>query len=184
MTLIAEKAYTTWDFLNDPNLAGFELIDGQLVERPTSKRSSRIGGEIFRLLSNEAARTREAAVYPCDLGYDCFPDSTLNLRFPDVSLVRSSRDADAGEDSGFMSIPADLVVEVLSPNDVIRKVNAKVKDYLTAGFTLVWVVDPDWKHVHVYRGDGTVQLLTEHDEITGETALPGFRCKVGEFFAV
>jgi hypothetical protein len=29
-----------------------------------------------------------------------------------------------------------------------------------------------------------VQLLSGRDEITGEAALPGFRCRVGEFFEV
>jgi len=149
-----------------------------------SERSSAIGGKIFWLLFGEASKTREATVYPSDLGYDCFPNSTINLRFPDVSLVRSSRKGEVGANPGFMPIPADLVVEVLSPNDRINDIDDKVEDYLKAGFHLVWVVNPRWRHVHVYRQDGSIQLLGEHDEVTGETALPSFRCKVGQFFDV
>lgn len=75
MPLIAEKRYTAHDLLNDPNLAGYELVKGHLRERVTSKKSSAIGGEIFRLLSNQARKTHEANVYPSDLGYQCFPDA-------------------------------------------------------------------------------------------------------------
>jgi Uma2 family endonuclease len=73
------------------------------------------------------------------------------------------------------------VVEVLSPNDLIRDVNDKIDEYLTAGFGLVWVVDPVKKHVTVYRRDGSIAIVHENEEITGEAALPGFRCRVAEF---
>ena len=49
---------------------------------------------------------------------------------------------------------------------------------------MVWVVNVHWRHVTIYRRDRSVHLLAERDEITGEPALPGFRCKVGEFFDV
>lgn len=184
MTLLEEKTYTTQDFLDDPGLAGYELVDGHLRERPVSKRSSAVGGKIFWLLLSQALKTREASVYPSDLGYACFPDSATRLRFADVSLIRSSRNAEAGDDPGFMPIPADLVVEVLSPNDVIKNVDEKIDDYLKAGFGIVWVVSVHWRTVTIYRGDGSIQLISEHGEITGESALPSFRCKVGEFFDV
>ena len=184
MTPTVEKPYTPVDLLNDPNLAGYELVDGELRERPMSERSSVIGGEIFRLLGNEARKTREATAYPSDLGYQCFPDSPSTVRFADASLVRASRRGEIGDDPGYMPIPADLVVEVLSPNDVIKNIDDKVEAYLKAGFGIVWVVNPHWRHVHIYRPDGSVQLLSEREEITGESALPSFRCKVAEFFDV
>jgi len=184
MTLLEEKIYTPQDFLDDPSLAGFELVDGHLRERQVSKRSSAVAGEILALLRNEARKTRDAAVYPSDLGYACFPGSPTKLRFADVSLIRASRNAEAGDDPGFMPIPADLVVEVLSPNDVIKNVDDKIDDYLKAGFGMIWVVSVHWRTVTIYRRDGSIQLISADGEITGEGALPNFRCKVGEFFDV
>lgn len=184
MTLVAEKTYTPEELLGNPALSGHELVDGHLRERPMSERSSSIGAEICRLLGNEARKTREAIVYQSDLGYQCFPDSPMTVRFPDVSLVRASRKAEIGDTPGYMPIPADLAVEVLSPNDRVKDVDEKIEQYLKAGFGLVWVVNPHWRHVHVYRRGGGVQLLSEQEEITGEAALPSFRCKVGEFFDV
>jgi hypothetical protein len=98
MTLVAEKTYTPQDLLDDPNLAGYELVDGHLRERPVSERSSAVAAAIGSLLRNEAKKRREATVYSSDLGYQCFADSPNTLRFPDVSLVRTSRKGDIGED--------------------------------------------------------------------------------------
>jgi Uma2 family endonuclease len=184
MTLIAERIYAPEDFLSNPNLAGYELVNGQLTERPTSKSSSRVGGQIQFLLQMEADKTGNARIYPSNMCYHCFPDSPATLRFADVSLILTLRDREVGDDADSLPIPADLVVEVLSPNDKIKAIDDKGKEYLKAGFGLVWVVNPTWRHVHIYRPDGSVQLLSEHEEITGEAALPSFRCKVSEFFAV
>lgn len=184
MTLTAEMTYTPEDLLRDSTLVGHELVDGCLRERVMSARSSLVAVRIATRLSTFAERTREAFVFGSDLGYRCFPDSPNTVRFPDVSLVRSSRNQEIEGDPGYMPIPADLAVEVLSPHDVIKEMDDKVKSYLKAGFGLVWVVNPDWNHVHIFRPDGTVQLLSEREEIAGETALPGFRCKVAEFFDV
>jgi hypothetical protein len=34
----------------------------------------------------------------------------------------------------------------------------------------------------VYRPDGSSVRLREDDEVSGEVVVPGFRCRVGEFF--
>jgi Uma2 family endonuclease len=175
------REYTADDLLRLPDSTGFELVDGQLKERNVSKESSRVGLTIGRLLANEAARTGEAEVYGADMGYQCFPpDAEKEIRKADASVIRRDRLATVPGDVGYMPIPADLAVEVLSPNDLIRAVNDKVEEYLDAGFGLVWVVDPVKKYVMVHRPDGTVTKLHENDEITGEAALPGFRCRVVE----
>ena len=101
------------------------------------------------------------------------------MRRADVSLIRTSRLEGLG-DPGQMPIPADLVVEVLSPNDLAYDVDRKIELYLANGFALVWVVNPEVKTVSVHRADGSVSWLREHEEITGESALPGFRRMVWE----
>jgi Uma2 family endonuclease len=178
---VAEKTYTRDEFLNLPDSVAYELIDGHLVERHVSERSSWIGARIIRLLGNEADNTGEACVYGADLTYDCFPDEPRTTRRGDVSLIRAER-LKGLDDPGYMPIPADLIVEVISPNDNAYDVERKVEKYLNAGFGLVWVVYPDSRTVLVYRPDGSVNRLHENDEITGEAALPSFRCKVAEFF--
>jgi Uma2 family endonuclease len=130
----------------------------------------------------EAGRTLEARVFPASMGFRCYPDDPSKFRKPDVSVVRADRLAKVDSQEGFVPIPADLAVEVVSPNDLATDVAEKVQEYLANGFGLVWVVYPDSRTVVVYRPDGSANLLRAGDEITAGAALPGFRCKVGEFF--
>jgi len=182
-TVAAQKRVTPEELLQLPERNGLELVDGQLVEKPVSKESSRVAAKIIYLLSAQAVRTGEAEVYGPDLGYQCFPE-TGDIRKPDVSVIRRERLARLAGDVGYMPMPADLAVEVLSPNDLARDVAAKIEAYLAAGFPLVWVVDPQTRIVQVHRADGSVTKLHEKDEITGETVLPNFRCKVTDLLSI
>ena len=184
MTLLApEKTLTPEAFLRLPDSVAYELVDGRLVERNASEESSAVAARILYLLQVETEKTREARAYGADLTYNCIRDPSKDLCRADASLVRVSR-LKGLDNPGTMPIPADLVVEVLSPNDHVYNVNQKVERYLSSGFKLVWVVDPAVKIVFVHREDGTVTKLREDDEITGETALPGFRRKVAELFLI
>ena len=163
--------------------AGVEFANGQIVEKPVSIESTRVEGRIFRLLSNEAERTKAAEVFSSSLGYQCYRDDPRKFRRPDVSVVRTDRLAAIDASTGMMPIPADLVVEVLSPTDAVYDVWAKVEEYLRNGFPLVWLVYPNTRNVTVHRADGTGTILRESDEIMAENALPGFRCRVTHFFS-
>ena len=81
-----------------------------------------------------------------------------------------------------MPIPADLVVEVISPHDLDYTVAEKIRDYLAAGFPLVWVIRPNVCNVTVYARGKKPVVFEESDEITAAPALAEFRCKVSAFF--
>jgi Uma2 family endonuclease len=161
---------------------GVEFVNGCLVEKPVSKESSRIGGNVYYLLRQHIQQAGGAEVYPADLGYQCFPKNPTGWRKPDVSVIRIERLKTLDPDPGLMPIPADLVVEVLSPIDFAYDVAKKIEEYLDNGFPLVWIVEPNTKTVVIHRADGSIPKLHESDEITGESALPGFKAKVAEFF--
>lgn len=178
----ATGTFTPEDLLRLKDRNRYELVDGRLVERNVSVDSSEAGHRIGLLLGNEARRVGGIRVFGADMGYQCFPDAPNKIRKPDVSLVRAGRMAGVTGVTGFIPIPPDLAVEVLSPNDSAREVNEKIDEYLAARFPLVWVADPQARAVAIYRVGGSVIRLHENDEITGESALPSFRCRVGEFF--
>ena len=166
-----------------PNSKDFELVDGELVERDVSMRSSNVALVVGRIFGNEAFRTKEAKVYANDVGYQCYPDDPEKIRKPGVSVIRSQRLAGIDPDRGYAAIPADLVVEVISPSDLEYYVTEKVREYLAAGFPLFWVVHPNVRTVTVYtRGQQSAAIFEETDEPTAEPALGEFRCKVSAFF--
>ncbi|MDB5290495.1 MAG: Uma2 family endonuclease [Phycisphaerales bacterium] len=174
--------YTPEALLRHPDAVGYELVNGTLAKRHTSAALSRLTVRIGFLLATEADRTREATVYAADLGYQCFPNDPGNIRKPDISIVRKQCLKALQGDPDYMPIPADLAVEVTSPEDLFHDVAAKVEEYLNAGFGAVWVAYPPLKSITVYKAGGVAAVLHENDQITGEPALAGFRCRVGDFF--
>ena len=173
---------TPQDLRRLENEAGVELVGGELKEKRVTIRTCGIQATVGSLLSNEAARSRSARVYSPSLGYRCFSDDPAKIRKPDASVVRVERVKGIDSNEIYMPIPPDLAVEVVSPNDLATDLDIKVEEYLNNGFALVWVVEPGTKTVTIHRADGSLARLHAKDEITGETALPTFRCKVAEFF--
>src|SRR5262245_60400113 len=80
--------------------------------------------------------------------------------------------------------PPRLAVEVLSPNDTASKLLREITDYPASGVNRVWLVDSEARSVAVYRADSGPYELRGDAELTGEDVLPGFHCKVSEFFFV
>jgi Uma2 family endonuclease len=176
--------YTADELLRAQSEGAVEFVHGQIVEKPVSIGSCEVEATLVQLLRNEAMHSKMVRVFPSSMGYQCFPEEPSRFRKPDVSAVRSDRLAGYDPDTGLIPFPPDLAVEVVSPNDVSYDLNEKIEEYLRNGFPLIWVVHPNTKTVTIYRGDGTVSVLHEPDEITGEAALPSFRCKVAAFFAI
>ena len=170
------------DLLRLPDASSFELVDGKLLERHVSIESSEVAIHLGHLLLNERDRSGGISVFGADLGYQCFPDDPNRVRRPDVSVVLSKRMTGFNRVRGYMPIPPDLAVEVVSPNDVAYELAEKVEEYLAAGFGLIWVAYPNLKTVVVYRAGGGSHTLHENDVITGDPVLPSFRCRVGDFF--
>src|SRR5205814_10386571 len=104
------------------------------------------------------------------------------MRKPDGSSIGQERLPEGPSSEGYLYIPPDLAVEVISPNDSAYEVDAKVVEYLNAGVPLVWVINPEARTVRIHRHDGSASWLREKDELSGEDVLPGFRCRVADIF--
>src|SRR5512135_3536390 len=118
------------DLLALPDEKSYELIDGELVERNVSYYSSWVGGKLFRRLDEFVENHNLGWVAPADAGFQCFPDSPRTVRKPDVSFIRRDRLPNGPALEGWMTIPPDLAVEVLSPNDLAYEVDEKIEAYL------------------------------------------------------
>jgi Uma2 family endonuclease len=75
-----------------------------------------------------------------------------------------------------------LAVEVLSPSDTSTAIQGKMLDYLGAGASRVWIVDPAARTVTVYRADGSATVLRSQDLLSGEDVLEGFALPLEELF--
>jgi Uma2 family endonuclease len=183
MSAVPEQiAYTPEDLLTLPDVEGYELVDGQLVEKPMGFRASRVGGRLYTRLYLFSEEHQLGWVLPADTSYQCFPDAPKKVRKPDVSFIRAERLPADDEPEGHCPLAPDLAVEVVSPNDVFKDISSKVGEYLAAGVRLVWVIDPVLQRVLVYRADGSGSILNASDDLSGEDVVPGFVVRIGELF--
>jgi Uma2 family endonuclease len=182
MSTLTKRAITPAELLAMPDGKSFELVDGELVERNVGVLAGLVEAIVCRLVGNYCAETRCGFVWTGTTGSRCFSDDPNRVRKPDLAYVRKERFREEYLADGFLTIPADLVVEVVSPNDLAYEVLEKVEEYLAAGIPLIWIIDPEARIVHVYRIDGSVSKLNQESELSGEDIIPGFRCKVADFF--
>jgi len=162
---------------------GFELVGGEFRELNVSYLSTYIAGEVFGQLRDHVRPRGLGWVSPEGVSYRCFPHEPGKVRRADVSFHALGRlTAARAEAEGFCTVVPDLVVEVVSPNDLADDVNEKRIEWLAAGARLVWVVHPVQQTIHAYRADGTVGLFARADTLTADPVLSDFRTPVADLF--
>jgi Uma2 family endonuclease len=106
------------------------------------------------------------------------PDS---VRGPDISYWSKERLSEVPV--GYIEVPPDLLVEVLSPSNTSRQIRDKLQEYFAKGVRLVWVIAPEDRTLTIYRTPDEGRLLHETATVTSEEVLPGFSCRVSDLLA-
>lgn len=185
MTALAEprtKLLTIDEFMALPDSIGHELVDGELTERKfMGALSDCVAVLIAARLVAFAIQHRAGHVFGSETTYRCF-DHLDTGRRADVSFIRTGRLPGERIPESYLTIPADLAVEVVSPNDTAYEVEEKVALYLRHGFGEVWVVYPNTRTVKVHRTGGPFLALSDDQTLVGSGALEGFSCPVRELF--
>jgi Uma2 family endonuclease len=156
-----------------------ELIRGTLiVHEPPGTWHGALAARLSARLTVFGEQGGLGMVFSQDTGFKIAsqPDT---VRAPDVAFIKEDR-LHGIPDRGYAELAPDLVAEIVSPNDRPGEVLAKVADWLQAGTTLVWVIDPARRIARVYRSDGSESVLSEGDALDGEDLLPGFACRLDE----
>ena len=76
----------------------------------------------------------------------------------------------------------DFVVELRSPTDNLLPLQNKMREYLTNGVSLGWLIDPLKRRVYVYRAGEEVVVLENPAVVSGEPLLPGFELQMEEIW--
>jgi Uma2 family endonuclease len=182
MATVTETSYTPEDLLAIDDRAMPELVDGQLQERAMGQKSDSIAATCLILIGIFFREHGLGLVNGAQGSYQVFPDSPNKVRIPDVSFTRRERLPKGGPADGHGQISPDLVVEVVSPNEPVGKLQKKLDDFLAAGVPLIWVVYPESQTVFVQRQNGSGHRLKVGDVLDGEDVLPGFRLEVAALF--
>lgn len=78
--------------------------------------------------------------------------------------------------------PPFLVVETMSPDDRMNKLNRRICQFLKGGVAQVWLLDPEDQAIMIFRQGGPPEVLEGNDELAEDGVLPDFRCRVADFF--
>jgi Uma2 family endonuclease len=176
----SETPATIEDLENTPKDGyKYELVDGEIVASPAGMYHSEVSLRIACLLQRLLDVSPVGKVYTTDVGIR-LPDG--NVRSPDVCFVKLEKLPGGKSPRSYGEMIPDLAVEVLSPGDRMRRVADKIGEYIECGVPLVWLVDPDQQTVTVFRSLTDAGRLGAADMITADPVLPGFSCRVSEFF--
>jgi Uma2 family endonuclease len=157
----------------------YELVAGNLVMSPTGFQHGYISLRLATALMDFALSRQLGVVVDSSTG---FRMRSGNCRSPDVSFVRKERLGKGLTKKFFQGAP-DLAVEVLSPEDTLETVRAKLVEYFANGTKLAWVIRPEDCTVLVWSSPEASKLLRARDQLDGEGLLPGFTFPVGNLFA-
>jgi Uma2 family endonuclease len=183
MTVIAavKKQTTADELLAMGDIGRCELIDGEIIHMaPAGAQHGGVTMEIAARIQIFVSAKKLGKVYAAETGFTIkrSPDS---VRAPDVAFIQSSHLPDPTH-AGFIAGAPDLAVEVCSPSDRWSEVLAKIDQWLAAGATSVWVVDPPSKSIEVYRKGSQSIRYHVGQKITDEPTLPGFELSVEDIF--
>jgi len=167
---------------DDGNL--YEIVDGELyVSKQPHLHHQIVCTKVAALLQQWSDQTQ--------LGIPIFEPGVIftndNDVVPDVVWISYERYANAFQEDGKLHSSPELVIEVLSPGseNERRDREVKLKLYSRRGAEEYWIVNWQERRLEVYRRlEGILELektLNENDTLQSPL-LPGFSCKVGQFF--
>jgi Uma2 family endonuclease len=185
LQLLAELASTkdgcpkmTWEEFHDwaDEDTTAEWVDGEiLVPSPVSLRHQRIANFLYRVLSDFVVAHVGGEV----LNAPFMMKLGSSAREPDV-LVVSREHLDRLKEA-YLDGPADLAVEVLSPESIGRDRGDKFFEYERAGIPEYWLIDPATHRAEFYQlnPDGAYQLVApDADGVYHSPQVQGFWLRV------
>jgi Uma2 family endonuclease len=151
-----------------------ELDEGELVSMPpTFGIHGKIQARVVRLIPEPLGLTL------VDTGFLLGPDT---LRAPDVAFFSAER-ARGLNLAARLNVPPDLAVEIISPSETAADIAHKVRQYLSAGVKVIWVIYPRDCSIDVFESSGAGRVLDSGDLLEAPNLLPGFSVRVSRIFA-
>ena len=161
----------------------FEMTSqGELIiMSPTGSESGRQNTDLLGQIWYWNRQTKLGVVFDSSTGFT-LPNSAK--RSPDVSWIEISRwrELTTQQQRKFAPIAPDFVLELLSPNDRLPDIQAKMREYRECGVKLGWLIYPDEKIVEIYRLGKVVEIIANPTSLSGENLMPGLTVELNEIF--
>ena len=165
------QAFLKW--ADEDTLA--EWVNGEVImHSPASLPHQNIVGFLYEVLRSYTFFHHLGTVIHAP-----FQMKMENGREPDILFI--ARDHQARLKNTYLDGPADLVVEVISPESAGRDRGEKFYEYERGGVPEYWLIDPLSQRVELYQLQARqfCMIRIGPDDIYYSRVLPGFWLKVG-----
>jgi Uma2 family endonuclease len=141
-----------------------DYVDGEVVERNVGELPHAILQMELGYILRSLAKTVGVRVVT-EIRIQVSP---TRFRVADIAVWRSGPIGQR-----IPTIPPFLVVEILSPEDRLVRLQPKIQEYLAHGVEWVWVIDPDERRALIYSSaDPGGTLVEELQTRNPEIAIP------------
>ena len=163
--------------LKTGELENYELVEGELIPLPSGTGSHAWTRDELAFLLRSYFRRNSIGLLLAEM--DCrLGDDTI--RRPDIAVFLNRKAQSVPMDVVPIPRAPDIAIEVLSPSEGAVDVNRKVREYIAAGCSEVWVVDQVNDEILVWT-KGSVRVVNG-DESLETPLLPGFEVHLNELF--
>ena len=144
-----------------------------IIMSPTGGETSNRNGRLIQQLFNWSDRDNTGIAFDSSGGFK-LPNNAD--RSPDAAWIPIDKwDALTSEQKQkFLPLCPDFVIELRSPTDKLKTLQAKMQEYIENGTCLGWLINPQDKQVEIYRQNQEVEVLNSPNNLSGENILPGF----------
>lgn len=151
-TIVPASKMTFEEFLREYAGQYAEYVDGEIIEGMTvSKTHNKLTQFLTGILQSFTETQRLGQVfsepYPMKMTFD----NKIKSREPDVFFV-ATENSDRIKEQYFEGA-ADLVIEVISPESIVRDTEDKFEEYESAGVKEYWLINPNRRTVNFYGFD-------------------------------
>ncbi len=159
-----------------------EWILGRPVQKVSPTRThSRLQSAFLRFLNDWGADRGEAGVEWRFRA--CPPGEEIRPLVPDVAYISYQRLTQLDEkDREVPSLAPEIIVEILSPDDRVKRVMEKVRVYRAWGVDLVLNVHPAERRVDVYERSGEVWSCEADREFLKPASFDDLKIPIREIF--
>lgn len=180
MVRSAHGSLSLEEFLSLPVSDGsYELVNGEVIPKVSPKRfHAGVQKALLKLLDDWAEGKGHF-----------FPEWAVVLErngepwvpVPDLTYVSFDRLAADWLDDEPCPVPPDLAIEIFSPTQSFGVMLTKAEDYLEAGVSRVWIVDPQAQTITVFSS-GAFPITYQRGDVLQDQLFSSLAVKVDEIF--
>ncbi len=165
----SEELWTVREYLRTSWSPDREFVDGRIEERNLGEKEHSIIQRYLTFLFMLKRAEWRVEVFP-ELRTQT---ESRRFRVPDVLVIRGEEKFER-----YITRPPLIAIEILSPEDSLRAMQAKAAEYSSFGVEHVWIIDPEPRIAYSYSEARLEELHS------GDLVVPGtpIRVALSEMF--